>query len=125
MAILNLDFRVRNFLGSIQQSMKLFSSLPYGFSKIIMPPSHPTLAKTKVGSNNPAFSPSTLSSSEPSWQMMWHGLKVEVLSLKHRPSHRYLNMRQEYRTFKSVISRPCDWLLSSLTYEGTRSSVNN
>ena len=43
--------------------------------------------------------------------MMWHGLKVEVLSLKHRPSHRYLGMRQECRTFKSVVSRPCDRLL--------------
>jgi hypothetical protein len=43
--------------------------------------------------------------------MMWHGLKVEVLSLKHRPSHRYLDMRQEYKTSKSVTSRPCDWLL--------------
>jgi hypothetical protein len=44
--------------------------------------------------------------------MMWHGLKVEVLiSLKHRPSHRYLDMRQEYRTFESVASHPCDWLL--------------
>ena len=43
--------------------------------------------------------------------MMWHGLKAEVLSLKHRPSHRYLDMRQPCRTFKSVASRPCDWLL--------------
>jgi hypothetical protein len=43
--------------------------------------------------------------------MMWHGLKVEVVSLKHRPSHRYLDMRQEYRTSRSVASRPCDWLL--------------
>ena len=43
--------------------------------------------------------------------MMWHGLQVEVLSLKHRLSHRYLDMRQEYRTLKSVASRPCDWLL--------------
>jgi hypothetical protein len=58
-----------------------------------------------------AFAPSTLSSAEPSWQKMWHGLEVEVLSLKHRPSHRYLDMRQEPRTFKSVASRPCDWLL--------------
>ena len=78
----------------------------------------------KVGSNNPAFTPSTLSSAEPSWQMMWHGLKVQVLSLKHRPSYRYLNMRKEYRTFESVASRPCDWLLSSLSYEGTRSFIN-
>jgi hypothetical protein len=43
--------------------------------------------------------------------MMWHGLKVEVLSLKHRPSHQYLDMRQEYRTSKSIASRSCDWLL--------------
>ena len=46
---------------------------------------------------------------------MWHGLKVEVLSLKHRFSHRYLYSRQECRTFKSVASRPCDWLLLVLT----------
>jgi len=44
--------------------------------------------------------------------------------LKHRPSHRYLNMRQEYRTFKSVTSGPCDCLLFSLSYKGTRSSIN-
>jgi hypothetical protein len=37
--------------------------------RFIMCPSHLTLAKPK------------------SWQMMWHALKVEVLSLKHRPSH--------------------------------------
>ena len=43
--------------------------------------------------------------------MMWHGLKVEVLSLKHRPSHQYLDMRQECRTSKSVAPRSCDWLL--------------
>ena len=43
--------------------------------------------------------------------MMWHGLKVEVLSLKHRSSHGYLDMRQECRTFKGAASRPCDWFL--------------
>jgi hypothetical protein len=48
----------------------------------------------KLGSKNTAFTPSTLASAEPSWQMTWHGWKVEVLSLKHRPSHRYLDMRQ-------------------------------
>ena len=36
---------------------------------------------------------------------------MEVLSLKHRPSHQYLEMRQEYKTFKRVASSPCDWLL--------------
>ena len=36
------------------------------------------------------FTPLTLSSAELNWQMMWYGLKVEVLSLKHQPSHRYL-----------------------------------
>jgi hypothetical protein len=51
-------------------------------------------------------------------------LKVEVLSHKRRPAHRYLNMRQEYRAFKSVASRPCDGLLFSLGYEGTKSSIN-
>jgi hypothetical protein len=43
--------------------------------------------------------------------MMWHGLEVEVLSFEHRSSHWYLDMRQEYTTFKIVASRPCDWLL--------------
>ena len=33
--------------------------------------------------------------SEPTWQMMWRGLKLEFLSLKHRPSLQYLDMRQE------------------------------
>ena len=61
-----------------------------------------------------AFTPSTLSSAEPSWQMMLHGLKVEVLSLKHRPSHRYLDMRQKCRTSRSVASRSSDWLPSVL-----------
>ena len=49
-----------------------------------------------------AFTPPTLSSPELGWQMVWHGLKVEVLSLKYRPSHWYLDRRQEYRTFESV-----------------------
>ena len=57
-----------------------------------------TLAKPKTSSLNTAFTPLTLSSAKPSWHMMWHGLKVEVLSLKHRPDHRYLDMRQECRT---------------------------
>ena len=43
--------------------------------------------------------------------MMWHGLKVEGLSLKHGPSHWYLDTRQECRTLTSVASSPCDWLL--------------
>ena len=76
----------------------------------LMPPPHVTLAKPRSCSKNTAFTPSVLSSAEPSWQMMWPGLKVEVLSLKHRPSHQYLDMRQECRTYKSVASRPCDWL---------------
>ena len=54
-----------------------------------------------------AFTPLTLSSPEPNWQMMWHGLKVEVLSLKHQPSHQYVDIRQECKTFKSVVSHPC------------------
>jgi hypothetical protein len=70
-----------------------------------------------------AFPPSTLSSAEPSWQMTWHGLIVEVLSLKHRPSHRYLDMRQECRTFKSVTSRPCDWLLLALAMRARGTSL--
>ena len=53
--------------------------------------------------------------------MMWHGLKVEVLSLKHQPSHRYLDFMQECRTFKSVAL----WLVAfSLNYEGMRSFIN-
>ena len=76
-----------------------------------MPPPHLTLAKPKTWSKNTAFTPSTLCSAEPSWQVKLHGLKVEVLSLKHRPYHRYLDMRQEYMTSKSVTSCPCDWLL--------------
>jgi len=43
-----------------------------------MLPPHLTLAKPKIGSKIKAFTPSALSSAEPSWQMMWHGLKVGV-----------------------------------------------
>ena len=45
---------------------------------------------------------------------MWHGLKVEVLSVEHRPSHRYLmDLRSipPILAFESVASCPCDWLL--------------
>jgi hypothetical protein len=42
---------------------------------------------------------------------MWHGLKAEGLSLQTQPSHRYLDVRQCCRTFQSVASGPCDWLL--------------
>ena len=69
-----------------------------------MLPSHLALAKPKSWFKITVFTPSTLSSPEPSWQMMWHGLKEEVLSLKHQPSHRYLDMRQECRTLKSGTS---------------------
>ena len=55
--------------------------------------------------------------------MMWHGLKVEVLSFKHQPSHRYLNLRQEYRTFKSADSRPCDWLFLILAMRARGASL--
>ena len=54
---------------------------------------------------------------------MWHGLKVEVLSLKDQSSHQYLDMRQEYRTFKSVASRPCDWLLLVLAMRAWGASL--
>ena len=68
----------------------------------LVPPSHLTLAKPKSWLKNTAFTPSALFSAEPSWQMMWHGLKVEVVRFQHRPFHRYLDMRQECRTFKRV-----------------------
>ena len=55
--------------------------------------------------------------------MMWHGLKVEVLSLKHRPSHRYLDMKQEGRTFKNVTSHPCHWLLLVLAMRAQGASL--
>ena len=71
-----------------------------------------------------AFTPSTLSGREPSWQMMRHGLKEEVLSLKHRPSHRYQDMRQECMTFESVDSRAFQLVAFSLSCEGMRSSIN-
>ena len=79
-----------------------------------MLPSPLTLSSLKVGFKNMAFTPSTLSSVKPSWQMMCHGLKVKVFILKHRPSRRYLDMRQECRKFYRVASLPCDWLLSVL-----------
>jgi hypothetical protein len=54
---------------------------------------------------------------------MWHGLKVEVLSLKHRSSRRHLDMRQEFRSFKSVASYLCDWLLLVLAMRAQRASL--
>ena len=63
-------------------------------------------------------------SPKPSWQSMWQGLKVEVLNLKHPPSHRYLEMRQACRTLKIVASSSCGWLLLGFSYEGARSSMN-
>ena len=70
-----------------------------------------------------AFTPLTLCSAEPSWQMMWHGLKVEVLRLKHQSSYWYLDMRQECRTFKSVASCPCDWLFLVLAMRAQGASL--
>ena len=51
-----------------------------------------------------ASTPSLLSKPEPSWQMMWHGIQMEVLSLKHQLSHWYLEMSQEYTTFERVVT---------------------
>jgi hypothetical protein len=105
-----------------------WNSIECGFTRVYVPyapfPLDFSLLRLKVGFNKPAFTPSTVSSAEPSRQMMWHGLKVEVLSLKHRPSHRCPNMRQEYRIFKSVTSCPCDWLHFSLSYEDMKSFIN-
>jgi hypothetical protein len=55
--------------------------------------------------------------------MTWHGLEAEVLRLNHRPCHRYLDMRQEYRTSKGVASRPGDWLLLVLVVEPLRAAL--
>ena len=71
---------------------------------MVMPPSHLTLAKPKSWLWRHGFTPSTLSSHEPSWQMMWHGLKVEVWILKHQPSHRYRDMREECTSLKVLPS---------------------
>ena len=46
------------------------------------------------------------------------------LSLKHRPSHHYLDMRQECRTSKRVVSRSCDWLLLVLAMRARRAPLN-
>ena len=58
--------------------------------------------------------PTYLTFAKPKSRFRKPGLR-EVLSLKHRLSHPYLNMRQECRTFKSVAPRPCGWLLLVLT----------
>ena len=39
------------------------------------------------------------------------------------PSHRYLEMRQECRTFESVASGPCDWLLLVLAMRAQGASL--
>ena len=64
------------------------------------------------------FTSLTLSRPKPSWQMMWQNSNIEVLILKHQPSHWYLDMTQECRTFKSVVSYPCGWFLLVLTLKG-------
>ena len=69
-----------------------------------------------------ALTPFTLSNPEPSRQRTWHVLKGEVLSLKHRPSLRYLEMRQECRTFKSAAPGPCDWLFLVLAMRARETS---
>ena len=54
--------------------------------RLLMPPPHLTLAKPKSWfQEKHGLHTIDISSAEPSWQMMWHGLKVEVLSPKHRP----------------------------------------
>ena len=55
--------------------------------------------------------------------MLWYGLIVAVLSLKHRHSHRYLEMRQECRFFKSIASDHCDWLLLVLAMRAQGASL--
>ena len=85
-----------------------------------MSPPRMTLVNPKIWFSKTAFTPSTLSSAEPSWQTMWHGFEVEVLNFKHRSTHHDLDMRQECRTFKSVASRPCHWLLFDVRAQGAR-----
>ena len=46
----------------------------------LMPPPHLTLGKPKSRFVKMSVHTIDISSAEPSWQMMWHGLKVEVLS---------------------------------------------
>ena len=67
---------------------------------LVMPPSHLTLAKLKVGSKNTTLTSLTLSGQKPNWQMMWHGsksggFKPQAPILPSVPRH-------EARTFKSV-----------------------
>ena len=81
--------------------------------------------RNRVCSKNTTFTPLTLFSPEPRWQMTWHVLKAEVLSLKHQPSHRYLVMREGCRAFKSVASGPCDWLLLVLAMKAWGASLTN
>ena len=65
-----------------------------------------------------AFTPMTQSSPEPSWQRMWHGFKPQAQTL-----HWYLEMRQECRTFKSVTSNACEWLLLDLLMRARGASL--
>ena len=76
--------------------------MAYSF-ELLMPPPRMTLAKLKSWFLQHNLHTSTLSGAELSWQMMWHGFIVKVVSLKHRPSHQYLDMRQECRIFKSRL----------------------
>ena len=56
--------------------------------------------------------------------MLWDGLKAEVLSLKHLPI-KYLEMRHECRTFRSVVSDPCDRLFLVLAMRAQGVSLTN
>ena len=84
-----------------------------------------TSLSLKVRLKNMVSTPSLLSSPKPSWQLMRHGLLTEVLSFKHRSSNRYLEMSQECRTFRSIGSNPCDWLLLYIVMRAQRTSLTN
>jgi hypothetical protein len=77
----------------------------------------------EVRSKNMAFTPSALINPKSTWQRMWYGLKAEVIILKYQPSHRYLDRRQQCRTFKSVVSRPYDWMLLVLAMRARGASL--
>ena len=78
------------------------SSVGYISNSRLMPLCHLTLAKPKSWFKQP---PSTISSPDPSWQMMWHGLKVEVLTPKCLSNHIWLT-----KNFGSFVCRQVKFL---------------
>ena len=78
--------------------------------RYVMPPPHRTLAKPKSGFFKLSVRTIDIIQCRAQLAKDVACLKSGGSKLNYRPYHRYLDMRQECRTFKSVASRSCDCL---------------